>query len=76
MQLIDRRAAAIRPSRAMLLNVRTLEVLRPLGVTDALLEQAMTAPRMQLHVGKHTVPLTLADFAVDDTAFPHLQPTF
>ncbi|MEV0267874.1 FAD-dependent monooxygenase [Hamadaea sp. NPDC050747] len=72
-RLIDRRANAARPSRAMLLHSRTLEVLRPLGLADALIERAITAPRMQLHVNQRTVPVTLADFAVDDTAYPHLS---
>ena len=36
-RVVDRRPEAIRPSRALILHARTLEVLRPLGVTQALL---------------------------------------
>ena len=32
-RVIDRRPEAVRPSRALILHARTLEVLRPLGVT-------------------------------------------
>ena len=39
-RVIDRRPEAIRPSRALLLHARTLEVLRPLGATSALLARA------------------------------------
>lgn len=34
-RVLERRPDAFRPSRAMILHPRTLEVLRPLGVTDA-----------------------------------------
>ena len=43
-RIIDRRVEADRPSRALILHSRTLEVLRPLGVTQALLARADIAP--------------------------------
>jgi 2-polyprenyl-6-methoxyphenol hydroxylase-like FAD-dependent oxidoreductase len=43
-RIIDRRPEATRPSRALILHARTLEVLHPLGVTQALLARADTAP--------------------------------
>ncbi|WP_260604323.1 FAD-dependent monooxygenase [Streptomyces sp. WAC05374] len=43
-RVVERRPEAFRPSRALILPPRTLEVLRPLGVTDALLDLADTAP--------------------------------
>ena len=36
-RVVDRRPEAVRPSRALIFHARTLEVLRPLGVTRALL---------------------------------------
>lgn len=42
-RVVDRRAERIRPSRAMMLHARALEGLRPLGVTDELLDRADTA---------------------------------
>ena len=43
-RIVERRPEAFRPSRALIVHPRTLEVLRPLGVTDALLARADTAP--------------------------------
>jgi 2-polyprenyl-6-methoxyphenol hydroxylase-like FAD-dependent oxidoreductase len=39
-RVIDRRPEAFRPSRALIMHARTLEVLRPLAVTQALLARA------------------------------------
>jgi 2-polyprenyl-6-methoxyphenol hydroxylase-like FAD-dependent oxidoreductase len=72
-RVIDRRPEAVRPSRALILHSRTLEVLRPLGVTQALLARADIAPRVDLRLGSRTVRVTLADLALPDTAFPHLS---
>lgn len=71
-RIIERRPAAFRPSRALILHPRTLEVLRPLGVTQALLAAADTAPQADLRLGHRTVRISLADLALADTAFPHL----
>ncbi|WP_248508877.1 FAD-dependent monooxygenase [Streptomyces sp. D2-8] len=72
-RIVERRPEAFRPSRALIMHPRTLEVLRPLGVTDALLEQADTAPTATLHLGSRAVDASLADLALPDTAFPHLS---
>jgi 2-polyprenyl-6-methoxyphenol hydroxylase-like FAD-dependent oxidoreductase len=71
-RLVERRTDPFRPSRALMVHSRTLEVLRPLGVTDALLERADTAPRARLHLGSRTVPVELGELDLPDTAFPHL----
>ncbi|WP_329445039.1 FAD-dependent monooxygenase [Streptomyces canus] len=72
-RIIERRPDAFRPSRALILHPRTLEVLRPLGVTDALLELADTAPTVGLHLGSRIVEASLAHLSLPDTAFPHLS---
>ena len=72
-RVVDRRPAADRPSRALILHSRTLEVLRPLGVTQALLARADIAPTADLQLGSRIVRVTLADLALPDTAFPHLS---
>jgi 2-polyprenyl-6-methoxyphenol hydroxylase-like FAD-dependent oxidoreductase len=72
-RVIDRRPEAARPSRALILHPRTLEVLRPLGVTQALLARADIAPRADLRLGSRVVRVTLAGLALPDTAFPHLS---
>jgi 2-polyprenyl-6-methoxyphenol hydroxylase-like FAD-dependent oxidoreductase len=71
-RVIDRRPEAGRPSRALILHARTLEVLRPLAVTQALLARADTAPAADLRLGSRTVRVTLGGLALPDTAFPHL----
>jgi 2-polyprenyl-6-methoxyphenol hydroxylase-like FAD-dependent oxidoreductase len=72
-RVIDRRPEAFRPSRALILHSRTLEVLRPLGVTQALLARADIAPAADLQLGSRVIRVTLADLALPDTAFPHLS---
>ncbi|WP_240437083.1 FAD-dependent monooxygenase [Streptomyces sporangiiformans] len=72
-RVAERRPEPFRPSRALILHPRTLEVLRPLGVTDALLELADTAPTVGLRLGSRIVETRLADLALPDTAFPHLS---
>jgi 2-polyprenyl-6-methoxyphenol hydroxylase-like FAD-dependent oxidoreductase len=71
-RIIDRRPEAGRPSRALIMHPRTLEVLRPLGVTQELLAHADTAPAVDLHLGRQVVRVGLAGLALPDTAFPHL----
>lgn len=71
-RIIERRLEAFRPSRALIMHARTLEVLRPLGVTEALLARADIAPRANLYLGSRVIPIQLADLAMPDTAFPHL----
>ena len=71
-RVIDRRPEAFRPSRALIMHARTLEVLRPLGVTQALLARADIKPAVDLHLGGRVVRIRLADLALPDTAFPHL----
>ncbi|MER5434106.1 FAD-dependent monooxygenase [Streptomyces sp. NPDC002588] len=72
-RVVERRPKVFRPSRALILHPRTLEVLRPLGITDSLLELADTAPTAALHLGSRVVEAGLADLALPDTAFPHLS---
>jgi 2-polyprenyl-6-methoxyphenol hydroxylase-like FAD-dependent oxidoreductase len=72
-RVVDRRPEAIRPSRALILHARTLEVLRPLGVTRALLARADIAPAADLRVGSRVVRVAFGGLALPDTAFPHLS---
>lgn len=72
-RVVERRPEPFRPSRALIMHPRTLEVLRPLGVTDALLRSADTSPRVHLRLGSRVVETALADLALPDTAFPHLS---
>ncbi|WP_457946200.1 FAD-dependent monooxygenase [Pseudarthrobacter sp. alpha12b] len=71
-RVVDRREQRIRPSRAMMLHARALEGLRPLGVTDELLNRADTTPQARIHLGRRIVEARLGHADLPDTAFPHL----
>ena len=70
MRVLERREEWFRPSRALIVHPRTLEVLRPLGVTGALLARGDPAPSVQLHLRGREVRAELAHFPMADTAFP------
>ena len=72
-RIVERRSEPFRPSRALILHPRTLEVLRPLGVTDRVLERSDTSPTAVLRLGSRVVETRLADFALPETAYPHLS---
>ncbi len=72
-RVIERRPEASRPSRALLLHARTLEVLRPLGVTAALLARADTAPMVDLRLGRRNIRIGLGHLDLPGTAFPHVS---
>jgi len=71
-RVVDRRGHRIRPSRAMMLHARALEGLRPLGVTDELLNRGDTTPEARIHLGRRVVEARLGHADLPDTAFPHL----
>ncbi len=72
-RIVERRPEMFRPSRALILHPRTLEVLRPLAVTESLLARADVAPEVPLHLGSRMVPVGVAELELSDTAFPHLS---
>ncbi len=71
-RVVERREEEFRPSRAMVMHPRTMESLRPLGVTEPLMARADTRPRAELHLGGRCVSVEMRDLALPDTAFPHL----
>ena len=71
-RVVERRPDPFRPSRAMIMHPRTMESLRPLGVTDGLLDRGDISPRADLHLGRRTVCADLAALDMPETAFPHL----
>jgi 2-polyprenyl-6-methoxyphenol hydroxylase-like FAD-dependent oxidoreductase len=71
-RVVERRPQRFRPSRAMIVHGRTLESLRPLGVTEGLLDRADRRPRAELRLGPRRVVTQLSDVELHDTAFPHL----
>jgi 2-polyprenyl-6-methoxyphenol hydroxylase-like FAD-dependent oxidoreductase len=71
-RIIDRRPDPGRPSRALIMHARTLEVLRPLGVTQALLAVADVGPVADVRLGTRTVRMCLGDLPLPGTPYPHL----
>lgn len=71
-RIVDRRSELARPSRAMMMHPRTLEVLRPLGVTGELLALGDTSQRAEVHLGSRMVAAGVDRFGLRGTAFPQL----
>ncbi|WP_213572872.1 FAD-dependent monooxygenase [Rhodococcus sp. USK13] len=71
-RVLDRRPHSRRPSRAFLVHPRTLEVLRPHGVTGAIVGLGQLGPRMHVHSRGRSVSVTLGNFRLPDTPYPHL----
>src|SRR6478752_1501514 len=71
-RVVDERSGSSRPSRAMIVHPRTMEVLRPLRVTDDLLARGDRRPTVALHLGRHVIEAGLTDLELPETAYPHL----
>jgi 2-polyprenyl-6-methoxyphenol hydroxylase-like FAD-dependent oxidoreductase len=71
-RVIDRRAEQVHESRALAVQPRTLEVLRPFGVSDALVARGNPAVRLYLHGPGGEVSFPLFDRGMDDTPYPFL----
>ena len=71
-RVVDRRTVPGRESRALVVQPRTLEVLRPIGVTQALLDRGDRPTGVQLHLDGRDLAMPLLDTDADDTAYPFL----
>ncbi|HSK91909.1 MAG TPA: FAD-dependent monooxygenase [Euzebyales bacterium] len=71
-RIVDRRPSPERPSRALVVQPRTLEVLRPIGVTPELLARGDSDARARFHLGVCEVVVAMRDAALGDTGFPFL----
>ena len=71
-RIVDRAAAPVRESRALVVQPRTLELLAGCGVTDALVERGRSTVRLVLHAGRTAVPIPLFDLGLDDSPYPYL----
>lgn len=71
-RIVERRSELHRPSRAMMMHPRTLEVLRLLGVTGELLARGDRSPRAEVHLGSRVVSASIERLGLRSTAFPHL----
>jgi 2-polyprenyl-6-methoxyphenol hydroxylase-like FAD-dependent oxidoreductase len=71
-RVVDRRPEPGRESRALVVQPRTLEALRPLGVTPALLRRGDQDARVQLHLDGREFTLPLSAPGLGDTSYPFL----
>ncbi|MGE3286840.1 MAG: FAD-dependent monooxygenase [Pseudonocardia sp.] len=71
-RVVERRAQAFRPSRAIVVAPRTLEVLRPLGVVDALRDRAREVSSARLYLGSRTLDVEAGDLELPGTPYPPL----
>ena len=71
-RIIDRSLTPAEHSRALALQPRTLEALRPFGISAALAAAGHPARRLHLHLPDQTIPVDLADAGIEDSEFQHL----
>ena len=71
-RIIDQRLDRVHESRALVMQPRTLELLRNLGIAQALIERGNDAAEVRLHLGKRVVAMGLFDIGLEDTAYPFL----
>ncbi|MDK1328196.1 FAD-dependent monooxygenase [Arthrobacter sp. zg-Y1143] len=71
-RIIDRRQSPGTESRAIAIQPRTLEALRPFGVSAELAAAGRPARQLHLHLPEETLEVDLFDTGMDDTAFQQL----
>jgi 2-polyprenyl-6-methoxyphenol hydroxylase-like FAD-dependent oxidoreductase len=71
-RIVDRAADRVHESRALAIQPRTLEVLRGLGIAQALIELGNPAIQLELRADGRRGRLPLFDIGIEDTAFPFL----
>lgn len=71
-RIIDRKLKRGEQSRALALQPRTLEALRPFGISGELSAAGSPARRLQLHLPGQTLPVDLFDVGIEDSEFQQL----
>lgn len=71
-RIVDRRRSPRRESRALVVQPRTLEVLRPVGVTPALVACGDDDAAARMHLRGREVVVGLRDDGLRDTPYPFL----
>jgi 2-polyprenyl-6-methoxyphenol hydroxylase-like FAD-dependent oxidoreductase len=72
LRVVDAAADRVHESRALAIQPRTLEVLRPLGVERELVARGNPTIRLRITAGGRVAQAPLFDIGADDTAFPFL----
>jgi 2-polyprenyl-6-methoxyphenol hydroxylase-like FAD-dependent oxidoreductase len=71
-RVVDRQLDRVHESRALVMQPRTLEVLRGLGIAETLVERGNDAVQLRMHFGERVVGMRLFDIGLEDTAYPFL----
>ncbi|WP_312178561.1 FAD-dependent monooxygenase [Arthrobacter sp.] len=71
-RIIDRRQAPSTQSRALAVQPRTLEALRPFGISDTMARSGNPARQLHLHLPEDTVSIGLFDIGIEDSAYQQL----
>jgi len=72
LRIVDRQLDRVHESRALAIQLPTLEVLRGLGITEALVEHGNDTVRLHIHLGSRVVRVRLFDVGLEDSAYPFL----
>jgi 2-polyprenyl-6-methoxyphenol hydroxylase-like FAD-dependent oxidoreductase len=70
--LVDAATDRVHESRALAVQPRTLEVLRPFGVSEELVARGSRGVRLRITAGGRVARTELFDIGAEDTAFPFL----
>ncbi|WP_448627375.1 FAD-dependent monooxygenase [Geodermatophilus sp. URMC 64] len=70
--LVDAAADRVHESRALAVQPRTLEVLRPFGIGDELVARGNRGVRLRITAGGRATHAPLFDIGAEDTAYPFL----
>ncbi|MCC9145866.1 MULTISPECIES: FAD-dependent monooxygenase [unclassified Arthrobacter] len=71
-RIIDRRQTPGTESRAIAIQPRTLEALRPFGISGELVSAGRPARELHLHLPEETLEVDLFDTGLEDSAFQQL----
>ena len=71
-RIIDRRQGPSTQSRALAVQPRTLEALRPFGISAEMAQAGTPAHQLHLHLPEETVQIGLFDIGIEDSAHQQL----
>ena len=71
-RIIDRRQGPSTQSRALAVQPRTLEALRPFGISAEMARRGNPAHQLHLHLPEETVQIGLFDIGIEDSAHQQL----
>ena len=71
-RIIDRQLDRVHESRALVMQPRTLEILRGLGIAQKLVDRGNDAVQLRMHFGDRVVAMRLFDIGLEDSVYSFL----